>query len=84
MFYGIGPDTPEAVTRIQCPVYGFYGGNDARVNATIFRTNSLMQAAAKSFAYEIYEGAGHAFMCRGEITDATDANYRARDAAWQR
>ncbi|WP_397546450.1 dienelactone hydrolase family protein [Rhodothermus marinus] len=84
VFYGTGPDDPEAVARIQCPVYGFYGGNDARVNATIPRTDSLMRAAGKTFVYEIYEGAGHAFMRRGETADTTDANRRARDAAWQR
>ena len=36
------------------------------------------------FVYEIHEGAGHAFMRRGETVDTTDANRRARDAAWQR
>src|SRR5205823_11992543 len=31
VFYGPGPDE-AAVARIRCPVYGFYGGNDARIN----------------------------------------------------
>src|SRR5437667_3677258 len=34
-FYGTGPDKEEDIARINCPVYGFYGGNDERVNATI-------------------------------------------------
>jgi serine/threonine-protein kinase len=29
------PDVPEELERIDCPVYGFYGENDARVNATV-------------------------------------------------
>jgi carboxymethylenebutenolidase len=35
VFYGPGPDQESAVARIHCPVYGFYGGNDARIGATI-------------------------------------------------
>ena len=30
-----GPEKAEDIARIACPVYGFYGENDARVNATI-------------------------------------------------
>ena len=35
VFYGTGPERPEDIARINCPVYGFYGGNDARVSATV-------------------------------------------------
>src|SRR5439155_17570846 len=28
VFYGTGPDSAEAIAKIKCPVYGFYGGND--------------------------------------------------------
>src|SRR5262249_19833953 len=43
VFYGTGPDSKDAITRIKCPVYGFYGGNDARVNATIPKSQELMK-----------------------------------------
>ncbi len=43
-----------------------------------------LETGGKMFVYEIYEGAGHTFMRRGETVDTTDANRRARDAAWQR
>jgi carboxymethylenebutenolidase len=33
VFYGGGP-TDDSLNRIKAPVYGFYGGNDARVTAT--------------------------------------------------
>src|SRR5205814_3426803 len=33
-FYGTGPDKAEDIARINCPVYGFYGGEDqARTSA---------------------------------------------------
>src|SRR5258708_3351466 len=35
VFYGTGPDKADDVARITAPVYGFYGGNDARVDSTI-------------------------------------------------
>src|SRR5262245_62020429 len=41
VFYGTGPDTKEAIAKINCPVYGFYGGSDARVNATIPKSQEL-------------------------------------------
>src|SRR5437764_3746813 len=35
VFYGPAPDKESDVARIHCPVYGFYGGNDMRINAGI-------------------------------------------------
>jgi len=84
VFYGSGPDSSADIARIQCPVYGFYGGNDARVNATIPRTRELMSAAGKTFEPVIYDGAGHGFMRAGEAPDATPANKDARAEAWKR
>jgi carboxymethylenebutenolidase len=34
-FYGPMPENESDIQRIQCPVYGFYGGNDNRINASI-------------------------------------------------
>ncbi|HEU4523178.1 MAG TPA: dienelactone hydrolase family protein, partial [Thermoanaerobaculia bacterium] len=81
---GTGPQEAAGVTNINAPVYGFYGGNDARVNATIPKTEELMRAAGKTFDKVIYEGAGHAFMRSGMAADASEANKRAHDEAWQR
>ena len=64
VFYGTGPDKEEPIGRIKCPIYGFYAGNDARVNATIDKTTELMKAAKKTYEPAIYEGAGHGFMRR--------------------
>src|SRR5436190_22388805 len=35
VFYGTGPESSAELARIHCPVYGFYGENDNRVDATI-------------------------------------------------
>jgi len=83
-FYGTGPDKEEDIGRINCPVYGFYGGNDERVNATISKSTDLMKKAGKTYEPVIYEGAGHGFMRAGEAPDASDANKKAREDAWKR
>lgn len=83
-FYGTAPDDPELLARIGCPVYGFYGGADERVNATLEATAASMEAAGKTYEPVIYEGAGHGFMRSGEEPDASDANRRGRADAWER
>ncbi|HTD85327.1 MAG TPA: dienelactone hydrolase family protein [Candidatus Binatia bacterium] len=83
-FYGTGPEDAAAIVSIQCPVYGFYGGNDARVNATIPKSTELMKKAGKTYEPVTYEGAGHGFMRAGEAPDAKPADKKAREEAWQR
>ena len=83
-FYGTGPEKEEDITRINCPVYGFYGGNDERVNATIPKSTELMKKAGKTYQPVTYEGAGHGFMRAGEAPDANEPNKKARDEAWKR
>ena len=84
VFYGTGPNKEEDVARIKCPVYGFYGGNDARVNATIPKSAELMKQAGKTYEPVTYDGAGHGFMRAGEAPDTNAANKKARDEAWTR
>lgn len=84
VFYGRGPEGKENVAGIACPVYGFYGGNDARVNATIPNSAAAMQEAGKAFEPVTYEGAGHGFMRSGEDPQGTEANRKARTEAWER
>jgi carboxymethylenebutenolidase len=83
-FYGTAVDNPEAAGKIPCPVYGFYGENDARVNATIPKGEELMKAAGKKYEPVIYKGAGHGFMREGESPTGTPENKKARDDAWAR
>jgi carboxymethylenebutenolidase len=84
VFYGTGPDKPADIAKITAPVYGFYGGNDARVDATIPKSQELTKAANKTYEPVTYEGAGHGFMRAGEAPDANAANKKARDEAWAR
>jgi carboxymethylenebutenolidase len=82
VFYGTAP---ADVTPIVAPVYGFYGGNDARVGATIPATTEAMKTAGKVYDPVTYDGAGHGFMRAGEDPGNTNpANKTARDQAFAR
>jgi dienelactone hydrolase len=70
--------------RIHAPVYAFYAGNDARVDATIPDATAGMKAAGKTYEPVTYDGAGHGFMRAGEAPDASDANKKARADSWTR
>ncbi len=90
VFYGSAPaaadGTPDkaALAKINAPVYGFYAGNDARINATLPKTIEAMNELKKTFEPVTYEGAGHGFMRAGEAPDTNEANKKARDDAWAR
>ncbi|HEY3914533.1 MAG TPA: dienelactone hydrolase family protein [Verrucomicrobiae bacterium] len=84
VFYGPPPRESAQMEKINCPVYGFYGGNDNRISATVPKTESEMKAAGKSYEPVIYDGAGHGFMRAGEQPDAKEANKKAHDEAWAR
>jgi carboxymethylenebutenolidase len=77
VFYGPPPDK-DAMARITSPVYGFYGDNDARIDATIPKAQEETKALGKTYDPVIYEGAGHGFMRAGEAPDASEANAKAR------
>ncbi len=85
-FYGTAPDDASKVAKIAGPVYGFYGENDERVNATIPKAEELMKAAGKKYEPVIYKGAGHGFMRSGEPDNPSvrEGDRTARDEAWAR
>jgi carboxymethylenebutenolidase len=84
VFYG-PPPPAESMKSITAPVYGFYGGADARISATIPDTKSAMAAAGKSYYAVVYEGAGHGFMRAGEDpANANAANTAARKEGLKR
>jgi carboxymethylenebutenolidase len=60
VFYGSTPPA-EKIPSINCPVIGFYGGNDQRVNAGIPLFEEAMRNAGKSYERFVYEGANHSF-----------------------
>ncbi len=83
VFYG-PPPTAQEMAKINCPIYGFYGGNDNRIRATIPKTEESMKAAGKTYEPVKYEGAGHGFMRSGEQPDAEEGNKKAHDQGWER
>ncbi len=85
VFYGPALNKKEDIARISAPVYGFYGGDDDRVNVTIPKTQTLMKEAGKKFDPVVYAGASHGFMRAGEDpANLREANKWARDKAWER
>ena len=87
-FYGPIPPDTTPFGRIQCPVYGFYGENDARVTTSVPRAVEAMKAAGKIYEPVTYPGAGHGFMRDGENPEGGDpnhaANKEAHENAWKR
>ena len=83
VFYGPPPDK-DAMARIKAPVFGFYGGMDARIGATVPDTVTRMKELGKTYEPVTYENAGHGFMRAGEAPDASEGNAKARTEAWVR
>ena len=76
------------MAKIKCPIYGFYAGNDNRIDSTIPKAQEAMKAAGKTYEPVTYEGAGHGFMRAGENPNPTEANKeankKAHDEGWER
>lgn len=81
VFYGTSPDSTE-LQKLSAPVLGLYGGDDARVNATIEPAAAVVKKLNKVYEYEVYEGAGHGFL-RAQ-SGREGANLRATQQAWPR
>lgn len=81
VYYGVSPAT-EALSRIKAPVLGLYGGDDARVNATIPAAEAEMKRLGQRYEVEIYAGAGHGFLRQQDGRDG--ANLKATQQAWPR
>ena len=105
VFYGTAPSSnaqgepyqvdKTALAKIKAPVYGFYAGNDARVDASVPATTDAMKELKKPYDTVTYEGAGHGFMRAGDapgpgadasqqVRDGYPANKKGRDEAWVR
>ena len=86
VFYGDVPgasatSVPEdQLAGVRAPVLGLYGGNDARINATLPPTITAMMKLNKSYEFHTFEGAGHGFTSRQD--GANRANLRATQQAW--
>jgi len=81
VYYGSSPAT-ETLSPIQAPVLGLYGGDDARVNATIPPAEAEMKKLGKRYEHYEFEGAGHGFLRAQDGREG--ANARAAEQAWKR
>ena len=60
VFYGNTPPA-EKIPSIACPVIGFYGAEDQRINEGIPAFEEGLRALGKTYERSIYDGANHAF-----------------------
>jgi carboxymethylenebutenolidase len=81
VYYGTSPEAAE-LAKIKAPVLGNYGGDDARVDATIPPAEAEMKKLGKTFEPHVYEGAGHGFLRAQDGRDG--ANLKATQQAWPR
>jgi carboxymethylenebutenolidase len=79
VYYGASPPS-SALVSVRVPVLGLYGGDDARVGATIPPADSTMKALGKSFEHRSFPGAGHGFLRQQD--GQAGANFAASQQAW--
>ncbi|HEY4328816.1 MAG TPA: dienelactone hydrolase family protein [Phycisphaerae bacterium] len=77
VFYG-QPPADDLLAKVKAPVAGFYGGNDARITATVTPTTATMKKLEKTYEPHVYDGAGHGFM----RAQTAGANEKAAKEAW--
>jgi carboxymethylenebutenolidase len=84
VFYGPPPSDAD-MANINVPIYGFYAGNDARIDATIPATIEAMKKAGKTYDPVTYDGAGHGFMRAGvDPNNTVEGNKTAREQGFAR
>jgi len=80
VYYGTSPSDAADYAKIGAPVLGLYGGDDARVNATIPAAEAGMKSTGKRYTVRIFDGAGHGFL--RQQTGRDGANMKAAEQAW--
>ncbi len=81
VYYGTSPDSSD-LAKLNVPVLGLYGRDDARVGATVEPAAIVAKELGKTYEHESYEGAGHGFL-RAQ-SDRDGANLHASEKAWPR
>ncbi|HKJ01972.1 MAG TPA: dienelactone hydrolase family protein, partial [Longimicrobiales bacterium] len=79
VYYGTSPDR-DALSHVDSPVLGLYGGDDDRVVSTVPPADTAMRAMGKTYEPHVFEGAGHGFLRAQEGRDG--ANMKATEQAW--
>ena len=81
VYYGTSPDG-DALARVEAPVLGLYGEDDARVNATVPDAKARMDELGKVFEIHTFDGAGHGFLRAQDGREGR--NLTASVQAWPR
>ncbi len=84
VFYGTPPKVTYAYKSIEVPVYGFYGGADKSVVATISTAKTIMEGNNKFYEAIVYPSAEHSYMLLGEMRKGGKANKKAKKKSWKR
>jgi carboxymethylenebutenolidase len=79
VYYGSSP-AASSLGSVKIPVLGLYGGEDARVGATVPPADSAMKALGKRFEPHTFAGAGHGFLRQQKGQGG--ANLEAAQKAW--
>jgi carboxymethylenebutenolidase len=80
VYYGSAPTPYATLANVRVPVLGLYGGEDARIGATIPPTDSAMKALGKTYEHHTFPGAGHGFLRQQD--GQAGANLAASRQAW--
>lgn len=83
VFDGASPDK-EAISRVKGTIFGFYGANDAPVNATVPPAQAAAKASGVVFEAVTYDGVSSGFLQSGDAPDAKPADKLARGYALER
>ena len=81
VYYGVSPDSSE-LAWLTVPVLDLYGGDDARVGATVEPAARQLRQLGLTFEHESYAGAGHGFV--RDQSGRNGANLEATRLAWPR
>jgi carboxymethylenebutenolidase len=79
VYYGTSP-ADSLLSRVKVPVLGLYGGEDARVDATVPSAETVMRSLGKIFEPHTFVGAGHGFLRQQDGQNG--ANLAAARQAW--
>jgi len=79
VYYGTAPDSAQ-ILSVRAPVLAHYGGDDARVNATIDAAKAALAKEKVPYDPHVYPGAGHGFLRQQTLRDG--ANMKASEQSW--
>ena len=78
-YYGAAPPA-AALARVNAPVLGFYGEDDARIVATVEPTRAEMKKLGKAYEGHTYPHATHSFLWMQDLGN----NFEATADSWPR